>query len=142
MTDILQRVAAKALIVNDEGKVLILREADTYEEGTKIGKYGLPGGRINPDEKFFDGLTREVQEETGLEVTPIKPLYVGEWFPVIKGVQNHITAIFYACQATTADVKLSEEHDHYEWIEPASYVDFEMMEPDDDVIRAWIKERD
>lgn len=142
MTDILQRVAAKALIVNNEGKVLILREADTYEEGTKIGKYGLPGGRINPGEKFFDGLTREVQEETGLEVKPIKPLYVGEWFPVIKDVQNHITAIFYACQATATDVKLSEEHDHYEWIEPEHYVDFEMMEPDDDVIRAWIKERD
>lgn len=141
MTDILQRVAAKALIMNDEGKVLILREADTYEEGTKIGKYGLPGGRIDPDEKFFDGLAREVQEETGLEVKPLKPLYVGEWFPTIKGIQNHITAIFYACQAVTTDVQLSEEHDHYEWIEPERYTDFEMMEPDDDVVRAWIRER-
>jgi len=141
MADMLQRVAAKALIVNDDGKVLILREANTYVEGTNIGKYGLPGGRTEPDEKFFDGLHREVMEETGLKVEPIKPLYVGEWFPTIKGVPNHITAIFMACKALTTDVKLSEEHDHYEWIDPEKYVDFQMMAPDDDVIKAWIRER-
>lgn len=140
MTDILQRVAAKGLIVNSEGKVLIVREADTYAEGTKIGKYGLPGGRTDPEEKFFDGLKREIMEEVGLEVKPLKPLYVGEWFPTIKGVQNHITAIFYACQAVTTEVKLSEEHDRYAWIDPERYVDFDMMEPDDEVVRAWIRE--
>jgi 8-oxo-dGTP pyrophosphatase MutT (NUDIX family) len=141
MADILQRVAAKGLIVNADGKVLILREAHTYIEGTNIGKYGLPGGRIDPGEKFFDGLEREIMEETGLKVEPLKPIYVGEWFPTIKGVPNHITAIFYACKALTTDVALSEEHDHYEWIDPERYADFEMMDPDDDVVKSWITER-
>ncbi len=141
MADILQRVAAKAVIVNGEGKVLIVREADTYDEGTKIGRYGLPGGRVEPGEKFFDGLKREVAEETGLEVEPLKPLYVGEWFPTIKGVPNHITAIFYICKALSTNVRLSEEHDHYEWIDPEQHTDFAMMEPDDDVVKVWIQER-
>ena len=51
------RVAAKAVIVKD-GKVLILREASTYTEGTNIGKWGSPGGRIEASESFFDGLRR------------------------------------------------------------------------------------
>jgi 8-oxo-dGTP pyrophosphatase MutT (NUDIX family) len=140
VTDILQRVAAKAVIVNDEGKVLILREASTYEDGTNIGRFGLPGGRLEPGEKFFDGLKREVAEETGLEVEPIKPLYVDEWFPTIKGVPNHITGIFYACKALTANVRLSEEHDHFEWIEPEKSAAFTMM--NEEAVKAWIAYRD
>jgi len=142
MTEVLQRVAAKALIVNDEGEVLILREAHTYEEGTNIGRYGLPGGRIEPSEKFFDALKREIMEETGLEVKPLRPIYVGEWFPTIKGVSNHIVAIFYACQALTTDVKLSEEHDDHRWIVPESYASYDMMDPDWDVVKAWIADLD
>lgn len=141
MSDMLQRVAAKALLVNDEGKVLILREANTYAEGTNIGRYGLPGGRIDPGEKFFDGLRREVSEECGLTCEPIKPLLVGEWFPIIKGVPNHITAIFFACKATSTDVRLSEEHDEFRWIDPKTYTDYDIMKPDDAVIQAWISER-
>jgi len=138
MTDILQRVAAKGLVVNGEGKVLILREANTYEEGTNIGRFGLPGGRIDPGELFYDGLAREIREECGLAVQPLKPLYVGEWFPTIKGVKNHITAIFVACTATDQEITLSEEHDSYEWINPAQYHDYDMMDPDDKVIQAWL----
>lgn len=40
------KVAAKAVIF-DNHKVLIVREASTYEEGTNIGTWGLPGGRSN-----------------------------------------------------------------------------------------------
>ena len=47
MSEVILKVAAKAVIMNAEGKILIVREADTYEEGTKIGKWGLPGGRID-----------------------------------------------------------------------------------------------
>ncbi len=142
MTDILQRVAAKALIVNNEGDVLILREANTYKDGTNVGRFGLPGGRIEPSERLFDALKREVKEETGLEVEPLQPVYVGEWFPTIKGVPNHIVAIFYACKALTTDVKLSEEHDHFVWIVPESYASYDMMDPDWDVVKSWIADRD
>ena len=141
MTDILQRVAAKALLINDEGKVLILREASTYQEGTNIGRYGLPGGRTDPGESFFDGLKREVSEECGLQFEPIKPLLVGEWFPTIKGAKNHITAIFFACRALTTKVRLSDEHDDFQWIDPKTYKNYDFMSPDDKVIQAWIDEQ-
>lgn len=77
MRDLVLRVAAKGVIVN-KGRVLILREAETYIEGTNIGKYGLPGGRIELGESFMDGLHRETKEETGLEVIPKHPVYLGE----------------------------------------------------------------
>lgn len=141
MIDTLQRVAAKGLLVDDNGKVLILREAETYEEGTNIGKYGLPGGRIDPGELFYDGLRREIHEECGLEIETLKPIYVGEWFPVIKGTKNHITAIFVACRVSGQSVVLSDEHDGYEWIDPERYREYNLMDPDDKVIQSWLDQR-
>lgn len=122
------RVAAKAIIVNDGGKVLVLREADTYEEGTNIGRWGIPGGRINIGESYFDGLRREAKEESGLEVEPLYPVSVGEWRPVIKGVPHQIIALFTACKAKPGKIKLSEEHDKYLWIGLEDMDDLDLME--------------
>ena len=138
--DILQRVAAKAVIVKD-GKILILREAATYGEGTQRGRYHMPGGRVEIGEHFEDALRREVREETGLEITIDTPLYVGEWRPVIKGQPNQIIGIFFVCQPTTADITLSTEHDSYEWIGPASQADFDIMDPEDLVIEQYLQSR-
>jgi 8-oxo-dGTP diphosphatase len=113
---IVQRIATKALIVNEKGQFLILREAKTYEEGTNIGRYQLPGGRLELGEAFTDGLKREVNEETGLKVEIGKPIYVGEWRPVIKGVQNQIVGIFFLCKPLSEDVRLSLEQVIAEYI--------------------------
>ncbi len=130
------RVAAKACIINDDGRVLIVREA-VSKDTTQVGKWGLPGGRLEPGESFTDGLQREVREETGLQVTIGKPLYVGEWRPVIRGVPHQIIAIFMVCQSKSDDVQLSDEHDKYEWIVPGERSKFTIMPPDDAVIDAF-----
>lgn len=96
-TDINLRVAMKAVIVK-EGKVLILREAATYGEGTQHGRYHMPGGMVEPGENFKYALNREIMEETGLEADVIMPFFTGEWRPVVKGVQNQIIAMFFACK--------------------------------------------
>lgn len=126
-------VAAKAIVVKD-GKVLILREASTYDEGANIGKYGVPGGRINADESFFAALKREVMEETGLEIEIGNPLHIGEWWPVIKGMKTHIVALYVQCHPIGDNIKLSEEHDSYAWIDADNMSDYNIMPPDGDVI--------
>lgn len=138
-TPIIQRIATKAVIANDKNQVLILREANTYAEGTNIGKYHFPGGRLNPGEPYLDGLAREVEEETGLKITVGKPLYVGEWWPVIKGAPNQIVAIFFVCQALGGDIKLSDEHDDYQWVTASDMHKYNIMPPDDKVIEAYAK---
>jgi len=141
-TTVNQRVACKAVIGID-GKVLILREGSTYEEGTQVERWGFPGGRINPGEPFLDGLRREVLEETGLQIESQEPFYVGEWFPTIKGQPNHIVAIFFACTPLKGtkenDVRLSEEHDNYRWVTAAEVVMLDIMPPDDDVLATYFK---
>lgn len=138
MSEVLLRVAAKAVIVRNN-KVLIVREAKTYQEGSQYGKYGLPGGRIESNESFYDALSREVMEEVGLNVKPIRPIYLGEWWPEIKGVKNHIVAMFILCESKDNNVVLSDEHDHYEWIDPREVDEYDFMNPDDMLIKTLVK---
>jgi 8-oxo-dGTP diphosphatase len=108
-------VGVKAIIVHEE-KFLLIREAK-YDEGTCEGKWDAPGGRINPEESLFQGLEREVMEESGLTVVPGKLLGVFETFHTIKGEECHIVRIYYECISTTNVVRLSSDHDQYDWVD-------------------------
>lgn len=137
MAQIIQRIATKAVIVNSENKVLIVREASTYGDGTNHGRYHLPGGRLDPGEPFLMGLAREVREEVGLIVTIGPPVFVGEWSPVIKGQPHQIVGIFFRCIPKDAQqIALSEEHDDFAWVKLADLDAFDIMTPDPDAIRA------
>ncbi len=142
MADLVLRVAAKAVLVNEEGKILILREASTYEEGTNHGRYSLPGGRLNTGESYEDGLKREVEEETGItDFEPLYPVYVGEWRPVIKGVPHQIIGIFTVCKVKSGEVKLSLEHDHYQWVSPEEWSEYDIMEAEVKAAQAYLRFR-
>lgn len=137
--EIKQRVAMKAVVVNEDGKVLILREAATYGDGTQRGRYHMPGGRVEPGEHFEDALKREVMEEAGLEIEIVRPIYVGEWRPVIKGVPHQIVATFFVCKPVSGEgVKLSSEHDEYLWFDPKEQSKYDIMDPEDKVIDAYL----
>lgn len=137
MPEIVLRVAAKAVIVNDKNEVLIVREANTYSDSTQLGKYTLPGGRINLGEKYFDGLKREISEEVGLEIEPVKPIEIGEWYPEINGVKNQIIAIFYLCKAKNTDIKLSEEHDSFAWVNLDNLQEYSEQLVDENILKQY-----
>lgn len=135
------QVATKAILVNPDGKILIMREAgESYAEGTNAGKYhAAAGGRINPNESYAEGLRREVEEETGItEFTSLYPIFVGEWWPVIKGEQRHIVAIFTVCKTNVSEVRLSEEHD--DWILPEENEKYDILPAEHDAIAAYVKQ--
>ena len=118
--EIKQSVATKAFILHN-GKVLILRESSNYEEGTNLGRYDVPGGRIKPGQRYDESLHREIKEETGLEVTVGRPFCVDEWRPNIDGIENQIIGIFFECFSDSDNVSLSEDHNKSEWINPEEY---------------------
>lgn len=85
-------IATKAIVVHN-GKVLLLHESGSYQDGTNIGRYDLPGGRLHPGERFDEALRREVLEETRLEVEIKRPVAVNEWRPVVRGEQWQIVGV-------------------------------------------------
>lgn len=89
--DSFYRIGIKGLLVRD-GKILLQQDTVTH---TRPPIWELPGGGLDYNETFQDGLRREVREENGLEVDWIadKPTYLWtdrrensrqmEWFYVL-----------------------------------------------------------
>ncbi len=65
-------VAQKAIIENDENKILIVLP-------TGISTWDLPGGRLNQDEVPKDALLREIQEELGISVEVGNAVFADMW---------------------------------------------------------------
>jgi 8-oxo-dGTP pyrophosphatase MutT (NUDIX family) len=56
--------AVSAVVVDDEGRILLHRRSDNE-------KWSIPGGRIELGETVAGAAVREVLEETGIEVAPV-----------------------------------------------------------------------
>ncbi|HYB87222.1 MAG TPA: NUDIX domain-containing protein [Streptosporangiaceae bacterium] len=55
-----------AIVTDDTGRLLLVRRGHEPE----MGRWSLPGGRVNPGESDRQAVVREVHEETGLRVEP------------------------------------------------------------------------
>lgn len=89
------QVRASGFVRNDRGEVLLCHRAD-------VMLWDVPGGTIGLDEVPARGLTREVQEETGLtlEAERLIGVYAGPEFhwTYPNGDQAQIVAIFFAAR--------------------------------------------
>ena len=138
-TEIIQRIAGKAVIMH-EGKVLIIRESAKYEDGTRPGRYDFPGGRVRPGEGLREALMRETKEECGLDIEIGKPIFVGEWSPVIKDMRLQIIGIFFECTPMHTNVALGSDHDDYKWISPLERDTHDLVPPNKEVLQGLLKE--
>lgn len=105
------RVAAKAFIVDDEERLLILKREPENVQMPEAWELG--GGRLEPGENPFEGLKREVMEETGLEIEVQRPLSVRHF---TRKDGQVITMLVFVCKPLGKEVKLSKEHTEFEWI--------------------------
>jgi 8-oxo-dGTP diphosphatase len=98
-------VVQQAIIVNPLGQVLLLRRPE--------GVWQFAGGRLNSDERWEDGLHREIREETGiLDIEVAKILLVDNF------AWNDIPlySVYFFCRTGSSEVILSHEHDQYRWV--------------------------
>jgi 8-oxo-dGTP diphosphatase len=67
------KLAATALIFNeDKSQLLGVSRKDNHT------LFGLPGGKVDVGETLYEGLIREVKEETGLDVNSAIPIFFRE----------------------------------------------------------------
>jgi mutator protein MutT len=101
----------KGFIVNDDGKVLLLRRAN--DAVSYAGKWDLPGGHIHKGEGKEAGLSREIYEETGLTISN----------PVKLDDDSIPNQFFFVVKEWQGEVQLSFEHDDLAWVDLKTELD-------------------
>jgi len=109
-------------IVQD-GKILGLRRIPDDYPG---GMFELPGGGIEDGETFMDALKREVSEETGLTVRTFLGMFSGFGYSTPK--KPRIRQFNFLVTVDDSGVKLSPEHDAYEWVDEESLAKLPMTD--------------
>ena len=102
-----------ALILDEKGRLLLVK-APKWK-----GKYQVPGGHVELGEPLLGALTREVKEETGLDVSNFKFLGLQDAiFDEGFHEKKHFILITYFCRAKEGEVILNEEATDYLWVRP------------------------
>ena len=107
--DGIKRYVVAAVIV-DESRVLLLQRPEDDFMG---GIYEIPGGKVEAGETLDTALLREVEEETGLEVSRIVR-YVGHFDYESKSGKKTRQFNFAVSVNSPLEIKLAE-HDNYAW---------------------------
>ena len=111
-----QAIAVKAFIVNDKEELLLIRRED--KDVHAAGAWEIPGGRLEPGEDPFEGLKREVMEETGIRIEIGPPMRVYQ-FTRDDGLK--ILMLVFLCKPLTHAVRLSPEHTDFCWAKEAEW---------------------
>src|SRR3954470_8978285 len=98
-------VSVAGVVVDDAGQVLVVQRRDN-------GRWEAPGGILERDETFEEGVIREVAEETGMTVE------VERLTGVYKNMTRGIVALVYRCRPVAGTAGPTTESVAVEWIAP------------------------
>ncbi len=105
------RVIIKAMVLKNN-KILILKRHP--KQKVAPGKWEMTGGKLELEESLEECLTREVKEETNIDIEIKKILYATDHNTEILG---KVVIIVYLCEPKNDKVILSHEHSDFGWVE-------------------------
>lgn len=100
-------------VENELDKLLVIRRSKT---DTWSGTWEFPRGHAKDNESLIQALKREVKEETGLDIIPIK--FIDKFMYLADQGTRETTQYNYLCKMKDPNqkVKLSKEHDAFNWL--------------------------
>jgi len=119
---------AVGAVVVDAGRLLLVRRA----RAPQVGKWSVPGGRVEPGETLAEAVAREVLEETGITVVPGQLLGWADR----RGRQWHYVILDFAASPAqpTTDPVAGDDAAEAAWFLLDEIVGLELV----DGLRAWL----
>ncbi len=99
-------IAVGGLIISNNRILLVKRKKPPGK-----GLWAIPGGRVKYGERVYDAVVREVLEETGLEVSPTRLVFVSE----IMEDGFHYVILDYLCDVLGGKVKAGGDAEQVRW---------------------------
>ena len=111
-----------ALILNSSGQIL-LAKSNKWKN-----RFTLPGGHVELGEIVEEALKREIREEVGLEIEPIRFLQFQEAVYSPEFIHpKHFIFLDFLCKAKTDCVKVdNDEIQDFAWTDPRSALEMDV----------------
>lgn len=108
--EVTHKVGAAAVVFDEEGRVLLMRRADS-------DVWCLPAGMTDPGESIRTTAVRETKEETGLDVGIDELVGLYESPPGVNG-PHHFLGVAYRCSVVGGELQVSFEGEELSYREP------------------------
>lgn len=122
MNEDLFNLGIKALIINKEGKILLLKANTAKFKTPQPIHWDIPGGRIHRGSNIEETLKREVAEETGIkDIKAFRSFSMAVANYRIPFNESDIGLILWTFICDVEDqieIKISGEHLAYSWFSP------------------------
>lgn len=133
MKRVVQKVIAGVALENG-GKILIIQR--TANEDIFPNLWELPSGKKEPMEKIEEAAKREAKEETELEVKIGKPISVFNFgWEKEDEIRDATEIVFLATLEGKSEVKLSDEHQNFAWVNKEEIENYNASKETKDVVK-------
>jgi 8-oxo-dGTP diphosphatase len=106
------KVVVKAVLLNEDGEVLLLRRS--MHDDKRPGELDFPGGGVEIGEDVTVAMVREVHEEVGLVINQAEAKIFYAHTDVVGG--ESITRLVFYIRVDKPQIVLSFEHSEYRWV--------------------------
>ena len=105
-------VGVAGMLFDKTGRVLLVRRAPGVDYA---GLWCLPCGYVEYDEDIRVAVSREVKEETGFVVKPVKVFAVYSNF---HNPRQHTVGVWFLCDIISGELKAGDDADQADWFRP------------------------
>ncbi len=103
-------VAVGAVVLDKDGRVLLVKHVEAKRRGFWFDKWICPGGRLETGETLVDGVHREIKEETNLDVeTSGKAVVFDRIVKDGSKTKLHVTYIDFVAKVVRGELKASSD---------------------------------
>jgi ADP-ribose pyrophosphatase YjhB (NUDIX family) len=109
------RVGLGVVVVNDEGKILMLHRTSAHAP-----YWSIPGGSLELGETFEAGATRELQEECNITLVKPKVVAITNNLETYAEEGVHFISVILLAERFKGEVNLLEpdKHSEFRWVDP------------------------